>query len=178
MGDALDAGGVVLGDPDGPEQQPLRELPERSSRVSPAAEVAATAAPGSAPDGEPEEPEDDRSCKEKTLAITTEYRAKLSVLPFWWKIIWVVVLLLWVPFAYTIAAPIPGSMWLFLVGWTTTVLRCAGHAEEEVESGGGGEMELELTEVGEARGKAQQEKAEGEDLLPAASPAPAPAAGS
>jgi len=77
--------------------------------------------------------------------------AKLSVLPFWWKLIWIVVLVLWVPIAYTVAAPIPGSMWLFLVGWTSTVLRCAGHAEEEEEGEAGeGGGEPELAEVGEA----------------------------
>ena len=53
------------------------------------------------------------------------------MMPVHWKIIWVVVLLLWAPIAYTVAAPVPGSMYLFLVAWTAFVLRCAGSEPEE-----------------------------------------------
>lgn len=74
---------------------------------------------------------------EKTKAVVMPWVEKLSVLPCYWKVIWAVVLLCWVPIAYTVAAPVPGSMWLFLVAWTSIVLRCAG--EEPLEAEGSGE---------------------------------------
>ena len=83
------------------------------------------------PEPEPEPEEDEQGCVDKGIAMTLEYRDTLSVLPFYWKIIWAVVLLLWVPIAYTVAAPVPGSMLLFLIAWTTFVLRKAGQAPQE-----------------------------------------------
>ena len=88
------------------------------------------------PESEPsreEEPEDERDCKEKVRANLIETRDNLAMMPVHWKIIWVVVLLLWAPIAYTVAAPVPGSMYLFLVAWTAFVLRCAGSEPPEEE---------------------------------------------
>ena len=88
------------------------------------------------PESEPsreEEPEDERDCKEKVRANLVETRDNLAMMPVHWKIIWVVVLLLWAPIAYTVAAPVPGSMYLFLVAWTAFVLRCAGSEPPEEE---------------------------------------------
>ena len=73
------------------------------------------------------------SCTQRAVDLANEYRRKLAVLPIWWKVAWFVVLLLWVPIAYTVAAPIPGSMFLFLVAWTSTVMRCAGVEQQPLE---------------------------------------------
>lgn len=85
---------------------------------------------GATPEPEPEPEEDERGCVEKGTAMAIEYKETLSVLPLHWKVIWAVVLLLWVPIAYTVAAPIPGSMLLFLIAWTSFVLRHAGTAPQ------------------------------------------------
>ena len=42
--------------------------------------------------------------------MVLEYKETLSVLPLHWKLIWAVVLLLWVPIAYTVAAPVLGPL--------------------------------------------------------------------
>ena len=88
--------------------------------------------------------EEEQGCVDKAIAVTMEYKETLSVLPIHWKIIWAIVLLLWVPIAYTVAAPVPGSMFLFLIAWTSFVLKHAGAGEgqdSDEDAVGSGDVE-------------------------------------
>eukprot|EP01043_Picozoa_sp_COSAG02_P019365 COSAG02_NODE_929_length_15840_cov_55.918493_2_plen_229_part_00 len=98
--------------------------------------TAASMVPEPEPEPEPElQPAvDEQGCVDKGMTMVLEYKETLSVLPLYWKIIWAVVLLLWVPIAYTVAAPVPGSMLLFLLAWTSFVLRRAGQVQEEPDA--------------------------------------------
>ena len=90
-----------------------------------------------------QEEEDQRGAFEKITALVQEYREKVALMPIRYKLLWAVVLLLWAPLAYTVLAVVPGSMMLFLVAWTTIVLKMSGNAEdgeeEEEQSVGGGQ---------------------------------------